>query len=368
MFLQENGISLKKIFSTVFASGFAFLSFTGLAGSLSATYDPCCQDYCYQDPSYFDSCGCDMPDFVVYADFIYWQTDAEGLPFAAIIKIPEASNDPTKYTLLNPDCDLEPGFRIGLVIDLGCCNWDFYAQYTWLHPCLNNEKTIPFNSSESNMALIPLIQSPSDFTSDGINSARGEWDNNLNVLDFGFGRTFSINCCFDFRPHLGFKATWQDIKFKTTYVDIFTTTKSSTLTIREKIDFDGIGLRGGFDAAWRFSRCFSLVGGLAVSAVWSDLDIHRSDTYELVLGETVTQTVDLYRHHCVLIPVSELLLGLRYDTTICNCYDAFAFIGWENQVWWKLNRFIFTTDKGMEHGPHGNVTYQGLTVRAGFSY
>ncbi len=370
MFLQKNGVLFKGLFNKAIAFGAALFCLSGLVSSVSATYDPCCSDQCYQDSCCFDPCNWDCPDFVFYADFLYWQVNVDGLDYATLRNNLGIDSQNQEYHLFAPDCELEPGFRLGLIVDLGCCNWDFYAQYTWLNQCIHDKHTLPF-PGDSTVELIPLIDTTLNVTFDSLNLARAEWDTKFNVLDFGFGRTFAVNCCFDFRPHLGFKATWQNLRYDVRYEELINTTQANRVDIHNKIDFNGIGLRGGFDAAWRFSRCFSLVGGLAISSVWSEIDIYRRDQeFAIENGNVVEEgsIVEFKNEHCVLVPVSELLFGIRYDTTMCDCYDLFVFVGWENQVWWDLNRYIFINNEGLQHGPHGNVTYQGLVVRAGLDF
>jgi len=359
----KNGVNKVVAFST------ALLMMTGMVNSASAAWDACCPDPCCPVDC------CEMPDYTIYADFIYWQVHPEGLEFAREggISASATTDVSERGCVFTPDCEFEPGFRVGAIIDLGCCNWDFYAQYTWL--CEKFGKTVSTDQvSPPSNTFVPLIYNQDGLSA--VNTATGHWDNNLNVLDFGLGRTFEVNCCFDFRPHLGFKATWQELKYDVTYVRQDSTAVLTTTNIHFKTDFDGIGLRGGFDAAWRFSPCFSIVGGFAASAVYSDICTFRTDSRYVTtdgVDGSVTTNVDLKNEHCVLVPVLELLLGIRWDSRVCDCYDMFVFVGWENQVWFDLNRNIYIQNAGDDHndiqfGPHGNVTYQGLTVRAGMGF
>ncbi len=50
--------------------------FFTMTGAVAADYDPYCEE------TYWDPCACDMPDFLVFADFILWQVHPEGLEFA----------------------------------------------------------------------------------------------------------------------------------------------------------------------------------------------------------------------------------------------------------------------------------------------
>ena len=358
---QKNGVSLKKAFSKAAAFGASLLLMTGVVGSASADYNACSYDpYCPVD-------CCEMPDYVLYADFIYWQVNPEGLEFARNGGIGDAQTAvETRGSIISPKCEFDPGFRVGGVVDLKCSNWDFFAQYTYL--CSSSSESLEDDSE--NPVLVPLIHTVGGMGA--INAASGKWNSDLNVLDFGLGRTFEVNRCFDFRPHLGFKATWQNLDFDVRYERLVGEITTVYQT-HNRINFDGIGLRGGFDAAWRFSPCFSILGGFAASAVYSDLCITREDfNSPTILNASNNKNLNLRKDICVLVPVMELLLGLRWDSRVCNCYDVFVFVGWENQVWWDLNRFIMVGDSddnnNIHFGPKGNLTYQGLTLRAGVGF
>ncbi len=362
---QQNGVSLKRAFgkAAVFCSSLLMMS--GAFGSAAADYNA----YCY-DPCCPVDC-CEMPNYVLYADFIYWQVHPEGLEYARKGGYSGNDEDPVdaRGCIETPGCGFEPGFRVGAFVDLGCCNWDFYAQYTYLNSCFSKRDSVDMNF----LGLAPLIDNIGGLGD--INVAKGSWDSHLNVLDFGLGRTFEVNCCFDFRPHFGFKATWQDMKFHVLYEEIENTTTTNRYLIKNKVEFDGIGLRSGFDAAWRFSPCFSIVGGFAASAVYSDLCVVRESFNSTLTNGSegaVNQNENLQYNHCALVPVLELMLGIRWDSRVCDCYDVFVFVGWENQVWWDLNRFINVaysdSNNNYDFGPNGNITYQGLTVRAGLGF
>ncbi len=370
MFLQKNGWSFNKLI----AACAALITLPGLSGALAADCAP------YYEEAYWDPCAADVPTVTVYADFLYWQVHPEGLEFARLggigadLETPVVNNG----SIISPKAELQPGFRVGTLIDLDCCNWDFYAQFSWLKTCLAEE--IKCNDAQKNLqpliAANPFLPNPEL----PLSLARGDWNSTFNVFDFGMGRTFSINCCFDFRPHLGFKASWQSLESKVRYEtpqiveNDVVTTPARRMDIRNKADVNGIGLRGGFDAAWRFSPCLRLTGGIAVAAIWADIDILRENIYTPDLNATEVKPVKILGFQaspCALIPVTELLLGLRYDTVVCR-YDAFVFAGWENQIWFDMNRFLFVNEggsgDGYQFGTHGNVTYQGLTLRGGIGF
>ncbi len=345
---------------------------------LSTTSAPVAGDYCCPD---LDACAsewCCGTDAEVYMDFIWWDIGVGGLEFARQDGI--AANSTTALTsggaIFDVDCNHDPGFRVGVIFDLCRCNWDFFTEYTYLYERFGT--TAELETQTAGVVppgLAPLITSNGGMSD--LSEATGNWDNRLQVLNAGFGRTFDVCGCFLFRPHLGIKATWQTMKTRIVYdrtSNVFLPVTRDTLNFRT--DFDGVGLRGGFDTAWIFNSCIRVVGNFAMSSVWSDMCLLRQDIRTTVQtdGQIVNPitNVDLKENFCVLVPVLELLLGVRFDTCVCCSYPAYIFLGWENQVWFDLNRMIlFGTASGVndiEFGPQGNVYYQGLVVRAGVGF
>jgi len=348
-----------------------------MATSAYAEWDSCCPD--------FDACAsewCCGRDAEIYADFLYWQTGVGGLEFARAEGIGASATTPvtTNGEIFDVDCSYDPGVRVGLIMDLCKCNWDFYADWTYLYERYGASKTQEIESSGLvSPGLVTLIYNQNDLDPNRVQTARGNWDNRLQVLNAGFGRTFDACGCFLFRPHFGIKATWQTMKTRIVYdktTNIFAQNINRT-TMSFRTDFDGVGLRGGFDTSWVLNNCIRVVGNVAMSAVWSDLCLSRKDFFQVVQndGQIVTDVnnIDIKQNDCALIPVLELLFGVRFDTCICCEYPAYVMLGWENQVWFDLNRMIllqnFSSDENnIQFGPVGNVHYQGLVVRAGFGF
>jgi hypothetical protein len=377
MSLHKNAASA---LSRVLTACAALIALTVSNDTLSAQFH---QEACLPEP-----CPCLLADMVIYGDFLYWQVNPDGLEFARKFGISGGpASAAQKGKILSPKCELEPGFRAGLIVGLGCCEWDLFGQFTWLGQKFSSSATAPFtpvvppppNGNQADQSLHPLIYNQGIAGAYPLTSAEGEWDSKINVFDFGLGRTFEINACFDFRPHLGFKTTWQDLKYNVRYQTLVVTEEqqvtSSFVSIWHATDFSGIGLRGGFDASWNFTPGFRAVGGISQAAVWSSIEAHREDFYSLS-GQEPVKNVDVFINECALIPVTELIAGLRYDGYWCDT-DFFFFIGWEAQVWWNLNRFIFIENSSLEgnsgtnsaqFGPPGNIAYQGLTLRFGFGY
>ncbi|NGX57415.1 MAG: hypothetical protein K940chlam3_00306 [Chlamydiae bacterium] len=360
MLNEKIGGLLNVPFKKWFTVSLTLFTTVGFMNVALANYDDCCQD----------PCCCETANFTLYADFIYWQVRPDATEFVRQGGISGSVSQETSEEgkVFSVGCDFEPGFRIGAIFDLNCCEWDAFAQYTFLIERMTHSVNVDFGVT----GVAPIIFNLGGLTD--VNFAKGDWHSDFNAVDFGFGRTFEVNCCYAFRPHFGLKATWQEFKFDVTYERIVSTTTTNMDRILLHSEFDGIGLRGGFDAAWKFSSSFSFVGGFAVSTLYSDWHTERVDWRFIVVddvGGIGVKNVDLKQHSCILIPVVELQAGVQFETETCDCYRIFAMLGYENQVWWGVNRFILfgnsTNNNNITHSS-GNLTFQGLVLRAGVAY
>jgi len=358
--MNMNGGFLSNLVNKWVLGSCVLLMTLSTAGSASADFDPCCDQVC----------DCEMNNFSAYVDFLYWQVNPESTEFARYNGISSgATTAATAGQVLNVGCDFYPGFRIGALLDLGCCDWDAFAQYTFL-----------IERRTKSQALEPKVNgiAPLIFNQGGmgdINLAKGDWHSNMNVVDFGLGKTFNVHCCYSFRPHFGLKATWQDYKYDVTYDRSQTTTIKSRDRILMHSEFDGIGLRGGFDAEWLFSPCTSFAGGMSFSTLYSDYNTDRSDLNMTVTSDVegvATKNLELKERFCALIPVLELYAGVKFTQDLNDCYNAFVFVGYEAQVWYDALRFIKVQNvsSGVNNYTftQGNLTFSGLVLRAGVSY
>jgi len=329
----------------------------------------CCRPPC----SYITWRGsCDLPTYNLYADFLYWQNHPEGLDFARDGGIAaSATTDVERGNILTPGCKSYPGLRIGLIVDLPCCCWDAFGQYTYLSNSFANSDSRGLGQA----GLKPLVWNQGVSGDDDINFAEGKWKYEVNVFDFGMGNTFCVYPCLSFRPHLGFKATWQKLRYRVTYENRIDSTTTGKDQICFVTNFNGIGVRGGIDTQIKICRSLSFVGNLAMSALYSDLNTNRRDDHTDNIQDGNSPSVPnvwFNSEHCTLVPVTEIMVGIQWDMPLCNNYEYKIVIGWEGQIWWNMMQYLLinnsTASNGFEFGARGDITYQGLIARLGLSF
>ena len=286
---------------------------------------------------------CMGADVFVTADFILWTPRQEGLEFAMT---GAQGNITNQGDLIEPDFGLEPGFKVGLGLNLGHDGWDMFLEYTWLRSCVSESKR-----SNTMVNLWDTVLTPTRM--------RGSWDYDLNNFDLEIGRNFFVSQYLSIRPHYGFKGGWQS-------QDYVVRAELGNINRKMVQDFDywGFGIRTGFDTAWHLNSSWSIFGNFALSALWSSFDIDRKDTdFD---GAVTTTNVNTNNDFHTILPVLEIAIGVRWEMWFSD--DDYHFgidAGWEEQVWWGMNRLIVINQPQRDNG---DLTFQGLTLKFRFDF
>lgn len=321
-----------------------------------ANYDPCC-------PSPARS-------FYGEVDYIYWGVQEDGLRFAQT-GFGNCYNEESDCGACgnncgnnngcskNHDISWNSGFKVGAGFANPCCDWEVFVQYTWYRA--NPNKCV---GSENLIADGLFVDVADDF---GIVGASSNWNFRFNNIDALVTNEFCVNNCFSFRPSFGLKAAWirqkQDIGF--VFEDSFLGAPTG-LNRCNKQDFWGIGPKFAVTANASLFDSFSLYGNLGLSTLWSQYRLNRNDFLAVASEENNGHSV-VCAHDCRnhVQSVLETSIGVRWDTDLCcGDYGFYVDIAWEQQVWYNHNHFI---SLDVNHN-HGDLTLQGLTVGAGFSF
>jgi len=308
-----------------------------------------CCDPCV---NYNPCCPSSSKSFYVEADFIYWTVFEDGLRGLDLIDCAndcdcDGSGDNGRCNG-DFDNDWNPGFKVGVGLANPCCDWDLFIQYTYYqatpHRHHDHGEFFDFFTGE----IVELRE------------AHDRWRLNFNNIDFLFSHEFCLNNCFTLRPQFGLKGAWiqnhlDNDRFPNEYPDNF--------GHRHRQRFWAVGPKVGFTAAASLFDCFNLYGNLGVSTVWGQ---YQSERHDGLLEEEVGITDNFCVRHCRyrVTPVLETSFGVRWDTDLCGDYGFYVNVAWEQQVWFDHNDFI----NFFVNSNHGNLTFQGVTVGAGFSF
>jgi len=299
------------------------------------------------------------------ADFIYWKVQEDGLDHAQ--KGVGVTTNPvtSKGKVYEPDFSFEPGFRVGLGLNLAHDGWDLLLRYTWI-----NTHVIDTASVDPALErLEPLWTHASEsLFLGGLQQARSDWDLHTSVLDFEWGRNYYISRFLTLRPFFGLKGFWLNQDYLLDYTGFLDPARTTfgESKVHSGQDSWGFGIRFGTQTAWYFSHHWSVYADLALTAAWTKFDLERRDRVLIAATNTDAEVVHLDYDRYAMTPIMELGIGLRWEMWFNDdSYHALIQAGWEEQLWWGFNR-LYRID--VPYAVGGNLQYQGLTMKFQFDF
>ncbi len=307
-------------------------------------------------------------DVLITADFIYWTTKADGLIYAITGRNTGVQINASKGHAQQMEWTGDPGFKVGLGINLPHDGWDIFGQYTWLHTKTHNITTKSFNTPLPGQFVSTFFGIRDGSLNQTYVKAKANWRNKFNVVDLGLGRNYFISQFLTLKPHVGLKGTWQDQEFVVEYTQV-DLADINTILIQDDIRFNqdmwGLGIRFGLDTGWQFIKDFGLVANMSLSALWSDFSTKRKDRHFSIALPANSLYYNFNFNQRPINAILEMQLGLRHDFWFCdNDYHVSIAAMWEEQVWINHERFI----KFFSNEVLGNFYLHGFTFNLRFDF
>lgn len=310
----------------------------------------------------------DGMDLYISVDFIYWTARLDTLTYAKTGRGSLlGSEEVKKGSVLSVDWSWDPGFKAGLGWNFchGC--WDMNLQYTWLYTNVGDKKRSSSLLPSYDILPFDLPQSLISF-----NRAHALFDLHYQVGDLELGRNYYVSRTLKLRPFIGVKGTWQKQDYKVHYDALPLAQLNIFYNFRAKFDQSlwGLGMRGGLNTSWQFSKYIGLYGAMALSGVWLHYDIDRKDTFERVQSglqpqEATATTFNVQDHLQVIKPVMEFGLGLRGEGYFFGGrYHLLAQAGWECQIW--PNQTVHASTRGQYD--RYDLSLHGFTGKIRFDF
>lgn len=305
----------------------------------------------------------DWSEFFVTGEFISFRARQDGLEYARSGVRTNTHLELRQGTVKTLDFDFQPGFRVGAGLNFRHDGWDLYFNYTWLNPRQHYASAHQKMETQGLQALwfsqLPGTANPEVLP---LLKAHAAWRLHFQTLDAELGRNYFVSPNLTLRPHVGFKAGWIDQIYGLKYIvdtsggGLGIPPLISTLAFNQRCS--AFGMRIGNKSAWEFADMWSIFGDIAASILWSDFMTKRKDQ----LNDTTNLHTKQKFH--TLLPVLEIAIGLRYTHDFRNGHWRLILQGgWEEQVWFAMNRLINYPDHHDE-----NLTLQGGTARISFTF
>ncbi len=326
------------------------------------TTQPMCNITPYVAPEVID-----RVNVTTAADFIWWDSYVGGMEFA-ISGVddgdPATADSVLRGKVKKPPFQWSPGIKLAVGCDYRLDGWNTTARYTGLFSD-RGHGSVSYDATKGLGSNFPVQFSPGFFGIYGVINATCSWRQKFNVVDVELARNFFISKTLSLRPHFGLKGSWIEERFGLNYKiksqvleNVFTNTNIEMCQRQW-----GLGIRGGVNTVWHIIKEFGIYGDISAAAMWSSFKTHIDSVNTITdLGTPTFLNTDgrLFE----VLPVLELGLGIEYTQWFHNdtCL-FFARAGWEEQIWSDFNQFVFPLDR-----LHGNLSLQGLTIEAGFTF
>ena len=308
---------------------------------------------------------------------------------------PDGSVSKRKIQQLNGQWD--PGLRLYLGYTTPHDDWSVFLTWTYY----NTESK--HKSVNGNTQSPVMVQSWSNII--GANSvyASGHWAFRLNTLDLDLGRMYPLSDYLKLTPYVGLRFASVDFHYKSKY-EAFTNTNNENNTFQYRtfaptgfhgdLDFLAGGFHLGAKADWILYKQWKLAFNLSGSILYGNYDIHEhfqeislSGTGSQSTGPTVKVNQRYYKNEMNRVRTNlDCFLGLGWEgkVPVTSKSTLMFAIGYEISTWNQLNELFSvqsndtTTPEGTnlfrsdyapsEFSKHGNVDFQGLTVKGSFAF
>lgn len=307
----------------------------------------------------------------VYTDFnfLYWVATQSNMEIGII----SDQTDPDYFlngTINKLDFQYQPGFQVGLGVNLNRDQWDLFLRYTWFHNTASS--TVSLNPDGFKI-LFPSWQLPDLFVAyfDG----QEKWDMNMDYLDFELGRAYAVGVDLRYRPFIGIRGILisQEIKAHYENVTSIAFLPRNQVFVEQSADSWGIGPRAGIETNWNLGAGFCIFGNGGVDLLFTEYTkLKTLQKGTNLIGEELPRTRIFIKEpdNQHIRAHFDLELGLGYGTYFaCRKAHMNLDIGYIFQVFFDQNMFrSFVDDQtlGKANSPHGNLYIHGLTLSLRF--
>lgn len=262
--------------------------------------------------------------------------------------------------------DWDFGFRLNLGYRWGVSKWDLFAEYTYFHDKASESlRRDPDGSVYPYNYLKGLFL---EFFGSYINHITTNIHLNYNTLDIILQRPIYESESVLFRFLFGGRGAWIDQDWKIRYYY----TANPTIpyqTVKNKWDFNGGGLRAGFNFEWLWWYGFGLHFQGTASAILGSYDNHYSNIEkDTSLTDSGNKYIagNIHPKSTRIIPSYQCLIGLQWR----KGWDKWAvniFADWEINSWVDLNQTYRYPLNHYDEAKVGSwdresVSLQGLTA------
>lgn len=311
----------------------------------------------------------------------YWKPDMEGLEFAVenLVRDVDQSVNLIKATYETPNFKWDFGFKLGLAYNTTCDGWDIGVNWTYF---VGRAHSLLDTRTESNHLLIPLWSDYALSTEGHLfaEEIEANWKLHLNLIDLELGREYWVSPRLSMRPFVGLRIAFVEQDYHLNHRGGTWSDVANTLNNKVELDndFNGVGLRSGFDLNWRLGCGWSVYSEFAAAIVYGQFDMHHDEKNQEAVSPFdkfhVAEVKDHFRASRAMV---DLALGVQWYGLFCECqYGIGASLGWEQHILFhqnqlfrvrRLNVIDRTISVPLFEGENGYTQAQGTLATGGWT-
>lgn len=314
-------------------------------------------------------------EWSIGGEFLYWQANMTGDIYVishTTLQAPQfgvGSSIDTNVTARTVTFDYDPGFRVWSAYQLPFDEWGLDLIWTSFQSSASNSV-----SKTAVMDLHCVWDTTSIMVAD---QASGNMKENLQVIDFNFGKMLVWSKPFSFRLYTGLKGAFVDEKFRIVYKGHFTdVSRPATETIVIKNDMKGIGLNNGLKARWNLWKGFSFNARGEIAVLWGQFKTKFNQTLDVSgdIGASFPIASSSPFRSLKTNLVAEAGFNWNIDlgcSAKLSLFGGYEFNYWPNQIIWNrylINQSDLTGGIAYILQELGDVGFQGLNVGGSLSF
>lgn len=247
---------------------------------------------------------------------IWYKPLADNLPSITTIKT--ATTDNQDYEVEN--YDFQPAYRLSLAYNSNFDGWDVSLNYT----NFNYDHKNPYKLYTDNIGLITTdISGSTTYTI------------HMNLGDFDLGRMFKVSQHLNLRPHAGIRGLWLNRQNSSIY---FNNQSNRNGYIKYHLKDTLVGLEGGLDSLFKFSKMVSLFANLGISALVDSQKLKASTQRTIASSNLNTYNPD--RSSRIVTGV-DMSIGLQFDANfkddgyhlgVTAAYEQLSYMNMQSQA------------------------------------
>lgn len=215
-----------------------------------------------------------------------------------------------------------------------------------------------FSGADSDFPELVSGGSPTLYSNNELESAKGSYDVDYTKIDFEAGQAIKIgHDSVILRFHAGLRYADLDTKFAVTYHETSGDYNASAVA---ESDFDGLGPRMGIDGAWHVSNGFSVVAEASAALLVGDV----SATQKYEDHDTATPADYSFAHRVSydnkVVPNLEMRLGVNYQHHFSNNAEMNLQVGYQATNYFDVD-YKFS-DSGTDVGMSGLYLHADYTL------